>query len=157
MTELPDVALSNRSQTGEMKESIWRRGRTDRGGALYCCWSLAPSGQAGTVEPLAQNLLVARYSTKRSLRMRKLLLIGLCAILLGTAAPALANSPSQGAYGGTGNNQLSQVQGNTASRSNASATSSLPFTGLNVPVIAGIAVLLAGAGLALRIKTSSDS
>jgi hypothetical protein len=88
--------------------------------------------------------------------MRKLLLIGLCAILLGTAAPALANSPSQGAYGGTGNNQLSQVQGNTASKSNAS-TSSLPFTGLNVPLVAGIAVLLAGAGLALRIKTSSDS
>jgi len=86
--------------------------------------------------------------------MRKLLLIGLCAILLGTAAaPALANSPSQGAYGGTGNNQLSQVQSNTASKSNGS----LPFTGLNVPVLAGIAVLLAGAGLALRIRTSSDS
>ena len=87
--------------------------------------------------------------------MRKLLLVGLCAILLGTAAaPALASSPSQGAYGGTGNNQLSQVQG---SKSNASSTSSLPFTGLNVPVVAGIAVLLVGAGLALRIKTSSDS
>lgn len=90
--------------------------------------------------------------------MRKLLLIGLCAILLGTAAaPALANSPSQGAYGGTGNNQLSQVQSNTANTSNASASSSLPFTGLNLPVVAGIAVLLVGAGLALRIKTSSDS
>ena len=85
--------------------------------------------------------------------MRKVLLIGICAILLGTAAPALANSPSQGAYGGTGNNQLSQVQSNTASKSSGS----LPFTGLNVPVLAGIAALLAGAGLALRIKTSSDS
>ena len=86
--------------------------------------------------------------------MRKLLLIGLCAILLGTAAPALATSPSQSAYGGTGNNQLSQVQSNTASKS---SSSSLPFTGLNVPVLAAIAVVLGGAGLALRIKTSSDS
>jgi hypothetical protein len=88
--------------------------------------------------------------------MRKLLLLGLCAILLGTAAPALANSPSQGAYGGTGNNQLSQVQG-TTSNTNASSSGSLPFTGLNLPVLAGIAVVLLGAGVALRIRTSSDS
>jgi opacity protein-like surface antigen len=86
--------------------------------------------------------------------MRKLLLIGLCAILLSTAAPALATSPSQSAYGGTGNNQLSQVQSNTASKS---SSGSLPFTGLNVSTLAGIAVLLVGAGLALRMKTRSDS
>lgn len=88
--------------------------------------------------------------------MRKLLLLGLCAILLGTAAPALANSPSQGAYGGTGNNQLSQVQG-TTSNSNASTSSSLPFTGLNVPVLAGIAIVLLGTGVVLRIRTRTDS
>jgi opacity protein-like surface antigen len=86
--------------------------------------------------------------------MRKLLLIGLCAILLGTAAPALATSPSQSAYGGTGNNQLSQVQSNTASKS---SSSSLPFTGLNVPALVGIAVLLGGAGVALRMRTRTDS
>jgi opacity protein-like surface antigen len=88
--------------------------------------------------------------------MRKLLLLCLCAILLGTAAPALANSPSQGAYGGTGNNQLSQVQSNT-SDTTASSSSTLPFTGLNVPVVAAIAAGLVGAGVALRIRTRTDS
>lgn len=87
--------------------------------------------------------------------MRKLLLIGLCAILLGTAAaPALAGTPSQGAYGGNGNNQLSKVQSNTATKT---TTSTLPFTGLNVPVMAGIAVVLLGAGLTLRTRTRTDS
>jgi hypothetical protein len=90
--------------------------------------------------------------------MRKLLLIGLCAILLGTAVPAFADTPSQGAYGGNGNNQLSKVQSNTASKTAATtASSTLPFTGLNVPVVAGIAVLLLGAGLTLRIRTRTDS
>ena len=88
--------------------------------------------------------------------MRKLLLLCLCAILLGTAAPALANSPSQGAYGGTGNNQLSQVQSNT-SDTTASSSSTLPFTGLNVPVVAAIAVALLGTGVVLRIRTRADS
>lgn len=88
--------------------------------------------------------------------MRKLLLPCLFAILLGTAAPALANSPSQGAYGGTGNNQLSQVQGDT-SDTTAASSGTLPFTGLNVPVVAAIAVSLLGAGVALRIRTRTDS
>jgi hypothetical protein len=90
--------------------------------------------------------------------MRKLVLVVLCGILLGTAAPALANSPSQGAYGGTGNNQLSQVQGTTANNAaSTNSSGSLPFTGLNLPVLAGIAVVLLGAGVALRVRTSTDS
>jgi hypothetical protein len=89
--------------------------------------------------------------------MRKLLLVILCGVLLGTAAPALANSPSQGAYGGTGNNQLSQVQGTTANNAASTNSSSLPFTGLNLPVLAGIAVVLLAAGVALRVRTSTDS
>ncbi|HTU98688.1 MAG TPA: hypothetical protein VMF14_22745 [Solirubrobacteraceae bacterium] len=88
--------------------------------------------------------------------MRKSILVCLCAILLGTAAPAFANSPSQGAYGGTGNNQLSQVQGDTSNKA-ASASSTLPFTGLSLPVLAGIAVVLLGAGVTLRIRTRTDS
>jgi hypothetical protein len=89
--------------------------------------------------------------------MRKLLVGVLCSILLGVAAPALANSPSQGAYGGNGNNQLSQVQSNTASKTSATSASTLPFTGLNVPVIIGIAVVLVGAGLTLRTRMRTDS
>jgi cobalamin biosynthesis Mg chelatase CobN len=88
--------------------------------------------------------------------MRKLLLPCLCAILLGTAATALANSPSQGAYGGTGNSQLSQVQSKT-SDTTASSSSTLPFTGLNLPVVAAIAVALLGTGVVLRIRTRTDS
>jgi hypothetical protein len=88
--------------------------------------------------------------------MRKLFVGALCSILLGVAAPALANSPSQGAYGGNGNNQLSQVQSNTASK-NATSSSTLPFTGLNVPVIIGIAIVLVGAGVTLRTRTRTDS
>lgn len=89
--------------------------------------------------------------------MRKLLLIGLCAILLGTAVPAFADTPSQGAYGGNGNNQLSKVQSNTASKTTATTASTLPFTGLNVPLVAGIAVVLLGAGMTLRTRTRTDS
>jgi hypothetical protein len=88
--------------------------------------------------------------------MRKLLLIALCGILLGTAVPAFADTPSQGAYGGNGNNQLSKVQSNTASKNDTTA-STLPFTGLNVPLVAGIAVVLLGAGLTLRTRTRTDS
>ncbi|HEY1566309.1 MAG TPA: hypothetical protein VGF68_04805 [Solirubrobacteraceae bacterium] len=89
--------------------------------------------------------------------MRKVLLVCVCAILLGTAAPALANSPSQGAYGGTGNNQLSQVQGDTSNKTASTSSSTLPFTGLSLPVLAGIAVVLLGAGVTLRIRTRTDS
>lgn len=91
--------------------------------------------------------------------MRKIVLVALCAIMLGIAAPAMANSPSQGAYGGTGNNQLSQVQSTTASNSPTATTASgtLPFTGLNVGVLAAVAAVLLGTGLALRIRTRSDS
>lgn len=89
--------------------------------------------------------------------MRKSILVCLCAILLGTAAPAFANSPSQGAYGGTGNNQLSQVQGDTSNQAASTSSSTLPFTGLSLPVLAGIAVVLLATGVTLRIRTRTDS
>lgn len=89
--------------------------------------------------------------------MRKILLVGLCGIVLGIAAPAMASSPSQGAYGGTGNTQLSQVQSKTTSKSPAAASSTLPFTGMNLGLLAGVAVVLLGSGLALRIRTRADA
>jgi hypothetical protein len=93
--------------------------------------------------------------------MRKILVIGLCSILLGAvAAPAMANSsPSQGTYGGSGANQLSQVQSLTANNDAATTSttaSSLPFTGLNVGLVAVIAVALIGSGFALRMRSRSD-
>lgn len=86
--------------------------------------------------------------------MRKVVIIGLCSILLGVAAaPALANSsPSQGTYGGTAASQLSQVQ----SVSSTTSAGTLPFTGLNVAVVAVVAVALVGSGFVLRMRTRSD-
>jgi hypothetical protein len=88
--------------------------------------------------------------------MRKMIVVALCGLVLSVAAPAMANTPSQGAYGGTGNNQLSQVQSLTSQKTATTASSTLPFTGLNVGLLAGVAVVLLGAGLVLRIRTRSD-
>ncbi|MGH2856639.1 MAG: hypothetical protein ACRDMJ_04055 [Solirubrobacteraceae bacterium] len=68
-------------------------------------------------------------------------------MLLVGAAPALATgTPSQNAYSGTGSNQISRAQGN----------GSLPFTGLNLGLLAIVAVALVGSGLVLRARTRSD-
>lgn len=56
-------------------------------------------------------------------------------------APALADSPTQSAYGCQG---CSDIDG---------ASSSLPFTGLNVALIVLFGILLLGAGLAVRRST----
>lgn len=90
--------------------------------------------------------------------MRKILIVVLSAGALALAAtPALAASnPSQGTYGGSGANQLSQVQSLASTKSTPTAASSLPFTGLNVVVVIVIAAALLGAGVVLRGRTRSD-
>jgi hypothetical protein len=94
--------------------------------------------------------------------MRKTFLVVLCALCLGIATPAWANSsPTQGAYGGTGANQVSQVQDTTASRSPTATTSAasagtLPFTGIDVGLVAAVAVALVGSGLVLRRRVGTD-
>ncbi len=79
--------------------------------------------------------------------MRKLLVIVLCGITLGAAAPAMAQGPTQGAYSGPGASQLSQAP--TATQTSGS----LPFTGLNVGALSVAAALMLGAGLVLRRST----
>jgi hypothetical protein len=96
--------------------------------------------------------------------MRKTFLVVLCALCLGIATPAWANSsPTQGAYGGTGANQISQVHDTTASPSpTATATASaasagtLPFTGIDVGLVAAVAVVLVGSGLVLRRRVGTN-
>jgi hypothetical protein len=91
--------------------------------------------------------------------MRKTFLVVLCALCLGIAAPAWANSsPTEGAYGGTGANQVSQVQDTTAARSPTATTSAatLPFTGIDVGLVAAVAVVLVGSGLILRRRADTD-
>lgn len=58
-------------------------------------------------------------------------------------APALADSPTQSAYGCQG---CGTIDG---------SSSSLPFTGLNVALIVLFGILLLGAGLAVRRSTRS--
>lgn len=60
------------------------------------------------------------------------------------AAPALADSPTQSAYGCHGCEPLTPPSGST-----------LPFTGLNLGLLALFGVLLLGAGFAVRRSTRS--
>ncbi|HLH66923.1 MAG TPA: hypothetical protein VKV27_14595 [Solirubrobacteraceae bacterium] len=83
------------------------------------------------------------------MRRTVLILCCCCALLIG-AAPAFASgSPSQNAYSGVGSQQLSRAQ-------SSSTSSTLPFTGLNVGLLAIVAVALGGAGLLLRARTRSQ-
>lgn len=97
--------------------------------------------------------------------MKRIVLLILCGVALLTAAPALADSsPTRGTYQGTGANQISKVQGATASQSSPSSAqgtlssnaNSLPFTGLNVGVLAVIAVGLVASGLLIRRRLDTD-
>lgn len=103
--------------------------------------------------------------------------IALCLCVLGLATPAaLAQTPSQTGYGETP--VLPPPQSGAAGESNAFApaapaagakvtsastgaadsnTGSLPFTGMDIGVIALMAALLLGAGVGLRRATASRS
>lgn len=82
--------------------------------------------------------------------MRKSVLVLLCCgAMLGlcVSSALAAGTPSQNAYSGTGNNQISQAQ----------STKTLPFTGLNVGVLGIVAAGLVGAGVVLRARTRTNS
>jgi hypothetical protein len=84
--------------------------------------------------------------------MKRVLLIMLClGALCLSAAPAMASSPTNSAYSGSGATQISQVQTPVTT-----STSSLPFTGLNLAVVGLVAVVLAGSGLILRRRSAAD-
>jgi hypothetical protein len=57
-----------------------------------------------------------------------------------TASVALAQSPTESGYGGTGGSIQSDVE----------SGGSLPFTGLDLLMLVGAAILLLAAGLTLR-------
>jgi hypothetical protein len=80
-----------------------------------------------------------------AMRQLKMLLIVVSAALL-TAPIALAQQPSSGAGEGGG------VQG-TVGGGGTNASGSLPFTGLDLVVLSGGAVLLLALGLGLRAVT----
>jgi hypothetical protein len=84
--------------------------------------------------------------------MRTTLLAVVCGMMLAVAAPALASGPTEGAYAGPGANQISSVQNTEAT----SDSGTLPFTGLNLGLVAVVAVALVGAGFGLRRQTRRE-
>ena len=83
--------------------------------------------------------------------------ITVLALFVALAGPAAA----QNGYEGTGGQVQTQVQdtgtGTAGSGTTADNSGSLPFTGLDVALLAGAGLLLAGAGFAMRRVTRSPS
>jgi hypothetical protein len=102
-------------------------------------------------------------------RSSRLFAISLAVVGLAGASPALGANPSRDGYLTTPINVPPTVQGATATTvpqtQAAVATptppkstgSSLPFTGLDIGLVAGAAILLLGLGFALRRGTRTES
>jgi hypothetical protein len=84
--------------------------------------------------------------------MKTFLLVALATAMLAVAAPAVAQSPTQSAYSGTGANQVSSLES-----TQTTGASTLPFTGLDVGAVSLVAIGLLGTGFALRRRTKSDT
>jgi hypothetical protein len=102
------------------------------------------------------------FKIRRS-QLRVVLAVGLCAALLVPATalaqdalsnPAAAQYQPQSQVQGTSTNGPSSgpTASNTAAAPTATegASGSLPFTGMDVAMVAGVALLMIGSGLALR-------
>jgi len=76
--------------------------------------------------------------------------ITILTLFVAMAVPAAA----QNGYSGTGGQVQTQVQDTgSATSGSGSGSGSLPFTGLDVALLAGAGLLLAGAGIAMRRVT----
>jgi hypothetical protein len=90
----------------------------------------------------------------------KLIAVGVCAVLLSAPATALGqdalSNPSAAQYAPQSQIEGTNINGPTASNSTAAPVASqngpgtLPFTGMDLAVVAGAALLMIGAGFALR-------
>ena len=80
-------------------------------------------------------------------------LVVIVIVVLGCASPALAQSSLQG-YGGQEGAEQGLSAGGGQAGTNRSVTTSqgggLPFTGMELTVLGGIALVLVGSGFALR-------
>jgi hypothetical protein len=86
--------------------------------------------------------------------MKTILLIALATAMLAVAAPALAQSPTQGAYSGTGANQVSSLDSTSTTTTSAST---LPFTGLDLGAVSAVGIAMLGTGFLLRRRAKSDT
>jgi hypothetical protein len=80
--------------------------------------------------------------------VRSLTALLVCAFVLALAAPALAQSPAEQAYGGVCGSQQTACE----------PDGTLPFTGINAGVVGVLGVVLLGAGFAVRkgIRTRTE-
>lgn len=69
----------------------------------------------------------------------------LCCMMLAPAGPALANSPTQSAYSGSGANQITQAGANASPNAQT-----LPFTGIDLGALSAVGIVLLGTGFILR-------
>lgn len=76
---------------------------------------------------------------------RSAIFLAVCAAIFTLATPALADSPTQSAYGCQGCNVITHDGPD------------LPFTGLNLGLLVLFGVLLVGTGLAVRHSARSGS
>ena len=85
--------------------------------------------------------------------MRTLVLIVVCFVMLVGASSALADSTIVNGYASNGSNAVVEVKGAQAAtppKAVAAADGTLPFTGSELGVVAGGAIVLLGMGLVLR-------
>lgn len=76
-------------------------------------------------------------------RMRLALLAGTLLLTTGVVGAVAANGPSNAVYGGSGGNVQGALSGNAPS-------GQLPFTGFDLVLLVGVAVLLIAVGLGVR-------
>ena len=117
----------------------------------------------GTAAPATDNMEVRRC---KGYFVRSSRLFAISLVVLGLSAPsALAANPARDGYLTTPINVPPTVQAASATSVPTTATvtppthtgSSLPFTGLDIGLVAGAAVLLLGLGFALRRGTRTES
>lgn len=94
------------------------------------------------------------------MKTRTLSILAALVVMLVVAAPAFARTASQNGYSGQGGQVQAQVDDEGATPVAVSDTSgggggsgSLPFTGLDIALLAGAGLLLVGAGVGMRRLT----
>jgi hypothetical protein len=95
---------------------------------------------------------------KANMKTRTISIIAALVVMLVVAAPAFAQTASQNGYSGQGGQVQAQVDDNNTtpvavSGSGGGGGGGLPFTGLDVAMLAGAGLLLGGAGLVMRRLT----
>jgi hypothetical protein len=96
---------------------------------------------------------------KIQMKTRLISILAILVVVLVMAAPAFAQTAAQNGYSGPGGQVQAQVDDESstpvavAGSGGGDGGGSLPFTGLDVALLAGAGVLLAGAGLGMRRLT----